>query len=448
MTTPSRDSSSHGGDTEQGSRPQGLVRYVKALGPGVVTGASDDDPSGIATYAQTGATYNTAALWTVPVTLPLMMAVQEVCDRTALATGETLGTLARKKFTRHTRIVIGVLLVALLVANVVNIGADTLAVGKGMEMLGAGPAFVWNLVVGAGLSFVLLKGSFEVIEKVFKWLCLALFAYVAVLFFTQVNWGMVLTGLLGFQVRWEFAYWSLVAAIFGTTISPYLFFWQSGHRVEELRDEDRDGDDAEGLRSRGRRAAVTKQNMARLDVFVGMAFSVLIMFAIVVATGATLGQDGKTVESASDAAQALEPVAGPLAKYLFALGFIGSGILAIPVLASSGSIGLAGLLRKPWGLEDEPHKAPAFYWLVIGGTLLGTALSLFFQNPIQLLVLSATINAVAAAPFLVVVMLISRDRRLMGRYTNGKLSTVLGWLTVTVMSVLGIVGLAGMATGT
>ncbi|HEV7168476.1 MAG TPA: Nramp family divalent metal transporter [Micrococcaceae bacterium] len=427
--------------SEESAPAGGWKRIAKVLGPGLVTGASDDDPSGIATYAQAGATFRTGMLWTVPVTLPMMMAVQEICDRTALATGDSLGRLARKKFARGTRTVIAVLLVALLVANGVYLAADLMAVGQGMDLLGAGPAPLWSVLAGIAIAVALVTGSFNTISKIFKWLCMALLAYVLVLFATHVDWLDVLRGMTFQQTEFTLKYWGLIVAVLGTTISPYLFFWQSAHRVEELRDEDLKGKRAPAYKDRGDQEAKRKQTDARVDVFTGMAFSVLVMFAIIVATSSTLGIKGIDISSAADAAKALEPVAGPLAKILFALGFIGSGILAVPVLAASGSIGMAGLLDKKWGFERSPKKAPAFYLLLLAGTAAGTVLAAFLSNPIALLVLSATINGIAAAPFLIVVMLISGDAKIMGRYRNGRLAASIGWITAAVMIFAGVVGL-------
>ena len=422
-------------------------RLLGLLGPGLVTGAADDDPSGIATYAQAGATFSNGMLWTAPATLPMMMAVQEICDRTALATGDSLGALARRKFSRKPRVVIAILIVALLAANTLNAAADLMAIGQGMELLGAGPDHVWSAVAGIGIAFVLVAGGFTVIAKVFKWLCLALLTYVAVLFVAKVDWADVVTGLLGLQFRFSPDYLGLIVAVLGTTISPYLFFWQSAHRVEELRSEDRGGDDAIGLRQRDQAAAARKLRNARADVFIGMFFSVMVMFAIMAATAATLGKDGTDVKTASDAAKALEPIVGPAAKYLFAAGFIGSGILAVPVLVASGSAGLAGLLGKNWGFDRRPGNARTFYLLLGIGTLGGVLISFFSSDPIGLLIFSAIINGVAAAPFLIVTMLISRDKEIMGEYRNGRLAATLGWSTTAIMVVAGGIGLYTTITG-
>ncbi len=429
------------------AKPARWRRFLGLLGPGVVTGAADDDPSGIATYAQAGATFSNGMLWTAPVTLPMMMAVQEICDRTALATGDSLGRLARRKFSRKPRVMIGILIVALLAANTLNAAADLMAIGQGMDMLGAGPAQLWSAIAGVGIAIVLVAGGFVMIAKVFKWLCLALLAYVAVLFVANVNWSDVLAGLLGLQFRFSWAYLGLIVAVLGTTISPYLFFWQSAHRIEELREDDLGGDNAVGLGEHSAAAAHRKLAYARTDVFIGMFFSVLVMFAIMAATAATLGKNGTDVKTAADAAKALEPIVGPAAKFLFAAGFIGSGILAVPVLAASGSAGVAGLLGKEWGFDRNPRQAPVFYALLGVGTIGGVIISFLSSDPIGLLILSAIINGIAAAPFLIVTMLISRDQDLMGEYRNGKLAAKLGWFTTAVMVLAGAVGIWTTVTG-
>ena len=417
-------------------------RLGKALGPGLVTGASDDDPSGIATYAQAGAQFRNGTLWTVVFCLPLMVAVQEICDRTALATGESLGALARRKYARAGRAVVGVLLAALLVANSLNVAADLMAVGQGMSLLHAGPAPLWSGLAGVGIIGLLASGSFDKIALAFKILCLSLLAYVVVLFATKVDWSDVLKGLTGQHLGEHAGYWAIIVAILGTTLSPYLFFWQSAHRVEELRGEAAGGQEATALHERSTRGRRHKLQEARLDVFTGMLFSEVVMFAIIVATAATLGaKPGARVGSAADAAKALEPVAGHLATVLFAAGFIGSGLLAVPVLAGSASAGIAGLFGKDWGFERSPRKAPVFYGLVGVGTVGGIALSLVFSDPIQLLVFSALVNGIAAAPFMVVVMLIAGDRDLMGKERNGPLATTLGWFATVAMTVAGIAGL-------
>lgn len=420
-------------------------QYLRAMGPGLVTGASDDDPSGIATYSQAGAKYGPAFLWTALLTLPLMTAVQEICDRTALATGTGLGELAVKRFGRAGRAVLAVLLVALIVANALNIAADLVAIGSGMELLHAGPTWLWALLAGALISTLLVLGSFARITLIFKVLCAALLSYLVVAVIVTHQWGSVLSHTIIPHIQLNKEYVSLVVAVLGTTISPYLFFWQSAHRLEEMRDEPEGGAKAVPLKEQTPSRAHRKQATSRLDVFVGMGFSNVVMFAVIVATAQTLHAHNITdIGSAAQAAQALEPFAGQFSGALFALGFIGSGLLAVPVLAGAGSVGLAGLLGKQWGFSRSVRKAPIFYGLVAVGTLGGTALSLLNVNPIKLLILVAVINGVAAAPFLVVVMLVSSSKPIMGDYVNGRAAKILGWLTATIMAMAAI---ALFATG-
>jgi NRAMP (natural resistance-associated macrophage protein)-like metal ion transporter len=415
------------------------------MGPGLVTGASDDDPSGIATYAQAGAKYGLSFLWTALLTLPLMVGVQEICDRTALATGTGLGELAVKRFQRAGRAILAVLLVALIVANALNIAADLVAIGSGMQLLHAGPTWLWALLAGALITTLLVLGDFARIALVFKGLCAALLAYLVVAVLVTHQWGSVLSHTIVPHLEFNKAYLALLVAVLGTTISPYLFFWQSAHRLEEMRDEPEGGAQAQPLKQQEPARAKRKQSTSRLDVFTGMTFSNLVMFAIIVATAETLHAHGKTnVQSAAQAAEALKPFAGHFASLIFALGFIGSGLLAVPVLAGSGSVGMAGLLGKTWGFSRSVRKAPVFYGLVALGTVGGTALSLLNVNPIKLLILVAVINGVAAAPFLVVVMGVSSDKRLMGEYVNGKAAKILGWVTAALM---GGAAIALFATG-
>jgi NRAMP (natural resistance-associated macrophage protein)-like metal ion transporter len=426
-----------------GSQPGRARRAWRALGPGLVTGASDDDPSGIATYAQAGAKYGFGLLWTALITLPLMMAIQEICDRMALATGKTLGELARSHFGRWARVCIGGLIIALVVANALNIAADLVAIGSGMQLLHAGPSWIWALAAGAAITALILLGGFAKIQQIFKLLCLSLLAYIVVLFAAHVRWATVGRNTVIPHVSWSKSYLQLLVAVLGTTISPYLFFWQTANRVEEMRAEDAGGEEPLPLDRRTTLGAKGKQRTSRFDVFTGMALSNLVMFAIITATASTLGlHRGKSITSAAQAAGALKPVAGSLASALFALGFIGSGMLAVPVLAGAGSVGLAGLLGKSWGLSKSLRKAPLFYALLTAGTLGGTALTLTSINPINLLVLVAIINGIAAAPFLLVVMLIARNRQLMGDSRNGALAAGLGWFTVALMTAAAIAMLA------
>jgi NRAMP (natural resistance-associated macrophage protein)-like metal ion transporter len=420
-------------------------QYVRAIGPGLITGASDDDPSGIATYAQAGSKYGLTFLWAALFTFPLMAAVQEISDRTALATGEGIGELVVKRFQRMGKVIVAVLLVILIIANTLNVAADLVAIGSGMNLLKVGPTWVWALVSGALITALLVKGTFAHIALVFKTLAGALVVYVIVMVIVTHNWTRLLFYAVVPHVQFNKSFIALLVAMLGTTISPYLFFWQSANRLEEMRDDPEGGDDPTPLKMRSKSRARLKRRTSRLDVFSGMAFSNVVMFSIVAVTAETLHiHHVVNVQSAAQAASSLKPFAGRFSSIIFALGFIGSGLLAVPVLAASGSVGLSGLLGKDWGFSRSIRKAPLFYSLVGVGTIGGTALSLLNVNPIQLLVFVAVINGVIAAPLLVVVMMVSSNRTLMGDNVNGRAAKYLGWLTVIVMAVASI---ALFATG-
>ncbi len=427
-------------DLTPNSKVGGWRYYLRGIGPGLVTGASDDDPSGIATYSQAGAAQGYGMLWVSLVTFPLMTAVQEICDRTALATGKSLGELVTLRWrSRPARLLVGALLIGLLAANALNIAADLVAVGSGMTLLHAGPTWLWALVAGVAITALVMFGSFARIALVFKLLCATLLVYFVVAIVVHPPAGQVLAGTFIPRVHFNATYLTLLVAVLGTTISPYLFFWQSAHRLEDMREEPEQGRRAVPLEERTPQRSRHKLRASRLDVITGMAFSNLVMFAIIVSTAATLHAHGQTnLNTAADAAKALQPLAGRWAGALFALGFIGSGMLAIPVLAGAGAAGMSGLLGKRFGFSRSLRQAPVFYGLVAVGTLGGTALTLTHVDPVQLLVISAYLNGVAAAPFLLLVMLISNSRDIMGEHRNGRLAGLLGWTTFALMAAAAI----------
>jgi len=420
-------------------------QYVRAIGPGLITGASDDDPSGIATYAQVGARYGLTLLWAALATFPLMAAVQEISDRTALATGEGIGELAQKRFKRTGKYVVGTLLMILIFANTLNIAADLVAIGAGMNLLRAGPTWVWALVSGGLISALLVKGTFAHIATVFRILASALVAYLVVMVVVTHNWSRLLFYAVVPHFQLNKTFIAMLLAVLGTTISPYLFFWQSANRLEEMREDLEGGDNPAPLKTRGRAGAKLKVRTSRFDVFSGMAFSNLVMFAIIATTAQTLHvRHVVSIQGAAQAASSLRPFAGHFSSIIFAFGFIGSGLLAVPVLAASGSVGLSGLLGKDWGFSRSVKKAPLFYALVGVGTIGGTVLSLLNVNPIRLLVFVAVMNGVIAAPLLIVVMMVANNQRLMGVHVNGRLANTLGWLTVFIMALASV---ALFATG-
>ena len=414
-------------------------KYARAMGPGLVTGASDDDPSGIATYSQAGAKYGFSFLWTALLTFPLMAAVQEICDRTALATGKGIGELASTKFGRLGKSVLATLLIVLVGANTLNVAADLVAVGSGMNLLHAGPSWIWALVAGSTITVLLALDSFDRIALIFKLLSISLLTYLVVAIIVTHNWEHLLASVVEPKITFDKGYIALLLAILGTTISPYLFFWQSAHRLEDMKDESAGGSTVQPLTQRARSNARLKQRTSRVDVFSGMAFSNVVMFAIIAVSAETLNAHHVTdIQSAAQAAKALRPLAGSFSSEIFAFGFIGSGLLAIPVLAASGSVGLSNLLGKQWGFSKTIRQAPFFYSLVAFGTLGGTALSLLKVNPITLLVFVAVINGITASPSLFVVMRVSGSRDLMGDFVNGKLARTLGWITFGMMSTAAI----------
>jgi Mn2+/Fe2+ NRAMP family transporter len=341
--------------------------------------------------------------------------------------------------------IVGLLLLVLIVANTLNIAADLVAIGSGMSLLKAGPTWLWALLAGVAISVLLVKGTFAHIEIVFRAFAAALLVYIVVAVIVTHDWLRVLEFTVVPHIQFNKTYIALLVALLGTTISPYLFFWQNANRLEEMRDAPERGPLPETLAMRSRSRARIKQRTSRLDVFSGMAFSNIVMFAIIATTAETLHVHNITnIQSAAQAATSLRPFAGGLASAIFALGFIGSGLLAVPVLAASGSVGVSGLLGKEWGFSRSIREAPLFYGLVGLGTIGGTAFSLLNVNPIKLLVFVAVINGVIAAPLLIVVLIISNSQRLMGEYVNGHAANILGWITFALMAAASI---ALFATG-
>jgi NRAMP (natural resistance-associated macrophage protein)-like metal ion transporter len=406
-------------------------QYLRAIGPGLVTGASDDDPSAIATYASAGARAGFGLLWTSVVAFPLIVAVQINADRTALATGRSLGELARDRFRGVPRRLFLALMVVHMVGNTVVLAADLMAVGAGFELLVGGRPWLWALAAGAGITLLVLQGSFARIAAVLKILCLALLAYVGVLAVIDVDWGAVVSATIIPRLDGESA--RLLLPVLGATLPPYVFFWQSAHRLEEMREEPQGGDRPVPLGSRRPGMARRTTRTSEVDVVCGMLFAVVVMFAVMIASAAAGAKGTHSIQTAADVARALEPVAGSAAGALFGVGFIAAGVLAVPVLAGSGSAALAGFLGRDWGFSRSVPRAPVFYGLVAVGTVTGTVLSLVGVDPIQLLVTAATVNGLTSAPLLVVVMLIAGDRTLMGEHRPAAALRGLGWLAVAVM---------------
>jgi NRAMP (natural resistance-associated macrophage protein)-like metal ion transporter len=406
-------------------------RFLHVLGPGFITGASDDDPSGIATYASSGAAFGFGLLWTAPATFPMMTAVQYACAKIGLVTGRGLAGVLRLHYPRR---LLYPVVVALFLANTINVGADLGAIAAAVNLiLPSIPAAPIVAPIALGILGLQVVGSYRAITRVFRWLALALVAYVGAAILAGPDPLAVLRGTLIPTVSLDRAFITALVAILGTTISPYLFFWQASHEVEEER--------SLGRRRLWQRQGATKGELhyAGLDVGAGMLFSNLVMFFVMLATGATLHAHGQTqIASATDAAEALRPLAGDLAATLLGVGLIGGGVLAVPILSGSAAYALSEAFGWSYGLDKPANRAPQFYLVIALATVLGIGLNLLGINPIEALVVTAVINGLVAPPLLVLVMVVSGDRRIMGDRVNGRPVAAVGWLTAGVMALAAI----------
>jgi NRAMP (natural resistance-associated macrophage protein)-like metal ion transporter len=407
--------------------------HTEALGPGLITGASDDDPSGIATCSQGGAAYGFAILWTMLFSLPLMCAIQEISARIGRVTGRGLAGNIR----RHYPPWLLYAMVALLVlANTLNIGADIGAMGAALQLLVGGPALLYAVAFAALCLALEILLSYQRYARLLKWLTLVLFSYVATVFLVRVDWRQVALGTLFPTFSGGPAYWATITALLGTTISPYLFFWQASEETEEIRDHP-----TEHALLWQPRQARAQFGRIRFDTFTGMLLSQVVAFFIILAAGATLHAHGVTdIQTADQAAEALRPLAGRFAFTVFAVGIVGTGLLAVPVMAGSAAYAVGEALRWPTGLDRKPMHAKGFYSVLAAATLLGLACNFPWVQqhthvtPIKALFYCAILNGVVAVPIMVVVMLMVGNARIMGRFAlNSGVLRLLGWLATLVM---------------
>lgn len=403
-----------------------LRRFLSTLGPGFITGAADDDPSGISTYSIAGASFGFAPLWTALFTFPLMAAVQLMCARLGMVTGLGLAGLIRRRYPLW----VGWTTCGMLVmANTINIAADLRGMADATSLVSGIPPIVGVPLYAVSIAVVLVWTSYRTIARIFRWLTLVLGAYVITAFLVRVNWLTVLRATIVPHVRLTHDFLAVLVGLFGTTISPYLFFWQADQEVEEER--------AMG-RTFSQRRGATKQELAdsRIDVFTGMFASNLIMYFIILTTAATLHAAGHTnIASAQDAAEALRPLAGAGAYWLFTLGIIGTGMLAVPVLAGSCAYVIAEVARwKEGSLAMRPRRARKFYGVIGLAMWFGIALDYMRFNTIRLLFVTAVINGVLAPPLVLLVVLLSRNREVMGEFANARVLTILGWITFATMA--------------
>jgi len=414
-----------------------LGKSLHELGPGIVTGAADDDPSGIATYSQAGAQFGYGLLWTLVLTYPLMSAVQLVSAHIGRVTGAGLASNLRQAL--PTRLVAG-LIAILVAANMINIGADLAAMGAATKLVAGGSQRL--LVIGYALLCVVLQlfVPYRQYARLLKWLTLSLFAYVGVVLLVQIDWPDALLGLVWPRELGAAALLTIVA-VFGTTISPYLFFWQSAQEAEELA--------TRGTRPirRSPRSAPRQYRRMRFDTLLGMGFSNLVAVAIMLATAATLHRQGVTqIDTAAQAAEALRPVAGEFAFALFAAGIIGTGLLAVPVLAGSAAFAVAEIFGWKEGLEYKPQQAAGFYSIVVLATAMGILIDWSNLDPMKALFWSAVLNGLAAVPIMAAMMVVASRRKVMGKFVERRGLLFFGWAATAVMAAASAAMLVSLAS--
>jgi NRAMP (natural resistance-associated macrophage protein)-like metal ion transporter len=408
-------------------------KYVSNLGPGLVSGAADDDPSGIATYSQTGAQYGFSLLWLAAWTYPLMSIIQEMCARIALVTGKGLAANIKLAYTKK---ILYICTALLFFANTLNIGADLGAMAKAFQLINPDLGFAF-LVIAIGVFSLLLQVFIPYVKyaKYLKWLSVTLLAYVATGLIIQMDWSQLLYHGFVPAITFSKDQVLLITAILGTTISPYLFFWQTSQEVEE--------EIAEGKTTAHSRRGANKNDVRkmRFDVWTGMFLSNLVMFFIIAVCGATLYTHGITnIETASDAAEALKPLAGEWAYILFALGIIGTGMLAVPVLAGSTAYALSESMGWKEGLYRKLNEARAFYGVIMISIIVGIIINFVGIDPIKALIYSAIANGIVAPIILVCIVHMSSSEKIMGHHKNGKIRRTIGWIITCLM------GLSAIAT--
>lgn len=415
--------------SDKGVKAEEKSSFLARLGPGLITGAADDDPSGIATYSQAGAQFGLGTLWSLGFTYPLMVGIQLISARIGRVTGHGLAANMRM---HYPRLLLWAVVFLLLVANVINLAADLSAMGDGATLVFGGEPKVFT--AGFGILALLLQifVPYKRYVRVLKWLTLVLFSYVAVLFTIEIPWGQVLRAVVIPPLQMKPEYFTMVVAIFGTTISPYLFFWQASQEVEEMRSDPA----AKPLTDAPEQARASFLRI-KIDTVFGMGVSNLIAFFIVLTAALSLNARGVTdIHTSAQAAAALKPVAGELAFWLFALGIIGTGMLAIPVLAGSAAYAIAGAFNWNASLEDKFDRSRGFYTVIAVSTLLGIALGFTALDPIKALFWSAVLNGMIAVPVMVVMMLMVANRNLMGNFAASLPLRVLGWAATCAMALV------------
>ncbi|MEO7142297.1 MAG: divalent metal cation transporter [Bryobacteraceae bacterium] len=402
-------------------------RFFANLGPGLITGAADDDPSGISTYSVTGAGFGYTLLWTALFSFPLMAAIQMMCARLGMVTGLGLAGVVRARYPRW---VLWGACSLLVTANIVNIGADLGGMASVTNLVTGVGALYWTPAYALLIAGLLFWSSYRTIARIFKWLTLALFAYIAAAFLSRPGWLAILRATLVPHIEWSSSYWATLVGILGTTISPYLFFWQAAQEVEE--------EVAMGRATVEQRKGATKREIraSRNDVLTGMFFSNLVMFFIILTSAATLHAHGKTtISTAREAAEALRPLAGDGAYWLFSLGLIGAGMLGVPVLAGSCAYAIAEAAGWVGSLDVHPPLAHGFYGVIAVAMGIGLGLNYAGLDAVKMLFWAAVLNGSLAPPLLVLVVLLTSRTDVMGEHSNGTLLRWLGWTCAIVMGI-------------
>jgi NRAMP (natural resistance-associated macrophage protein)-like metal ion transporter len=415
-----------GGEAPGRPRQNRIVRFLRKLGPGIITGAADDDPSGISTYSVTGATTGLSMLWLALITTPMMAVIQGMCARIGMVSGVGLAAVMRKLLPTWLAFSLAGLVIT---ANTFNIGADLAGMSASAHMVAGIPVLVWVIAFSVVLLLTEFYCSYALLSRVLKWLALALLAYVVTAFLVKPDWGDILRHAVVPEFHAGGHWITTAVALLGTTISPYLFFWQSSMMVEEEKNK--------GRKTVAQRKGATKGEIAdaHADVNTGMIYSNLVMFFIIATTAVTLGAHGKhDIATAQDAAEALRPLAGDFAYLLFALGMVGTGLLAIPVLAGSSAYVASEMLSFRTGLAETPKRAPRFYAILAAGIIVGTILNVLHLDPIKVLFWSAVFNGVAAVPLVFAIVMIAGNAKIMGRWTSSPLARAWGWLTFALMT--------------
>ncbi len=404
--------------------------FWRAFGPGLLTGASDDDPSGIATYSQAGAQFGYGMGWTLLLTFPLMAAVQEISARIGRVTGRGIAGNLRRTYPRAAFAIVGLV----MLANTINLAADLGAMAAAVDLLIGGNAIVYVVAIGAVSVLLEIFVRYERYVRALKWLTLSLLAYVATVFVVEVPWGEATMRLLVPDMRWSGDFIMMIVALLGTTISPYLFFWQAEEEVEDQQQQR----GAQALRHAPAQAPRELRRI-RIDTVAGMALAMLVALFIMWTTAATLHAHGVTdIETSAQAAEALRPIAGDLAFAVFAAGIVGTGMLALPVLAGSAAYALGEALGWPVGLAHKWRHARAFYGTIAAATAIGIVLNLTPIDPVRALVLSAVVNGVCAAPIMALMVLLGGRRDVMGQLVLPRTLRVLGWIATAAMGAAAI----------